>query len=210
MELSLSAIKLIVEKVKKGGKGRRLFTDELKKTIINFHYSSGMSIWKLSFHLDIPNPMLYEWKKVYGEGQTAFLHGRTMRNDVKTRCLAVKEVLDNNIEIETVANIYGVSPQTIKTWVTKHQNDYSHLIHSPDGIPYLVKEKKMVYGRENINKIRALLQGQADQLMCLIDTMHMSGAQAEAMKKCAEATLERETELAIAANLLSESGIDIK
>lgn len=210
MELSLNAIKAIIEKLPRGTAGRRLFNDEIKKIIIEFHYRTGTSMRQIGAVLDIHQMQICGWKKRMGAGQTAFIHGRAMRHDVRTKCIAVKEIIEDNLKIETAANIYGVSVQSINTWLSKYREDYAHLVESPDGIPYLIKEKKMVYGRENINKIRALLQGQADQLMCLIDTMHMSGAQAEAMKKCAEATLAREAELTQAAELLSKNGIDIQ
>jgi hypothetical protein len=82
-------------------------------------------------------------------------------------------------------------------------------IDAPDGIPYIIDEKKIVYGDDNVKRIRQVLQEQHKHLMCLIDTMHMSGSQAEAMKECAKETLAKEKILIEAANLLSLNGINI-
>ena len=208
-KITIEEIRKEINQMKSTANGR-IYSEQFKKMIIKFHYSSGMTITSVATKTGLSTSLVNGWKRLYGYDHTAFTHGTKMRNDVRTKCLAVKEVIENNLKIETAANIYGVSVQSIKHWLGKYRDEYLSLIDSPDGIPYIIKEKKMVYGRENINKIRALLQGQADQLMCLIGTMHMSGAQAEAMKKCAEATLARETELTQAADLLSENGIEIQ
>lgn len=210
MTLSINAIKQLISKVKTRQDGRREFPDDLKKMIVQFHYKSGMALTTLALETTIAKEVLSKWKRTYGVDQTAFLHGTKMRNDVRTRCLAVREVLEYNQEPDKVATTYGVTLQSINTWINKYRDEYTMLIDSPDGIPYLIKEKKMVYGKTNIDKIRSLLQSQAQQLLCMIDTMHMSGAQAEAMKKCAEETLNKEAALVEAATILAENGLDIK
>jgi len=209
-KVTIERIKLAIKTTKVLSDGKRMFEADTKKMVIQFHYQSGMSIPRLAQEIDINNENIYAWKRIYGIDQTAFVHGTMIRNDVRTKALAVREVIEGGKESQEIAIKYGVSTQSVNTWIRKYELNYKSLIDAPDGIPYIIKDKKMVFGKSNIDKIRAILNKQANELMCLIETMHMSGAQAEAMKKCAEETLKKEDELAEAANLLSDNGIELK
>ena len=185
------------------------YSEEFKKKVIQFHYDNGVSINVMSQALKIGNDVLSKWKRRLGTEQTAFVHGKTMRHDVRTKALAVRELLEDNVHIKDLAAKYACSKSAIYLWSEKYQHNYKQLIDAPDGIPYLVAEKKMVYGNDNIAKIRQVLREQYQTLMCMIDTMHMTGDQADLMKKCAEESLKKEEALVKAVSVLEENGIDI-
>jgi transposase-like protein len=188
----------------------RSYPSELKQTIIDFHYDQGISLHQLGDHIDVDVSNLARWKRILGGQKTAYVNGKGLRYDVRTKALAVRDYVEKNILVQDIAREYECSNATVYTWINKYSDKYLEYVDAPDGIPYIVNEKKIVYGDDNVKRIRAVLQEQNRQLMCLIDTMHMSGAQAEAMKLCAKETLAKEKVLIEAANLLSSNGIDIK
>lgn len=208
-KVTLETIKKLVDDLPSNTNGR-IYTEAIKKTVVKFHYSSGMTVAKISQATGLSHKIIGTWKRYLGTDQTAFIHGTKMRADVRTKALAVREILILGNGIDITANKYNISVQTLNTWVLKYKDNYEDLLDAPDGIPYIVKQNKMVYGKTNIDKIRALLTAQAEQLMSLIDTMHMTGEQAEAMKKCADETIKKEASLAEAADLLAKQGIELK
>lgn len=208
--LNISTIKTLHEKTKTSETGKKLYTDDFKQMVIKFHYQSGMHLQTIADKTEISMFNLPRWKRTYGTDQTAFIFGTKIRNDVRTKCLAVREAIEFNKDQIDLAIKYRVSVQSINTWINKYKDIYLTLIDAPDGIPYIVKEKKMVFGQSNIDKVRAMLNAQANELLSLIETMHMSGSQAEAMRKVAEETLAKEESLVEAVELLGNNGINIK
>lgn len=208
--LNINTIKTLHEKTKTSEAGKKVYTDDFKEMVIKFHYQSGMHLQTIADKTGINPFNLPRWKRVYGTDQTAFIFGTKIRNDVRTKCLAVREAIEFNVDPIDLATKYRVSVQSINAWINKYKDSYQNLIDAPDGIPYIIKEKKMVFGQSNIDKVRAMLNAQANELLALIETMHMSGAQADAMRKAAEETLNKEQSLVKAVELLENNGIDIK
>ena len=201
---------IAVRKTFKEENGRTQYTDQFKRMVISFHYQNGVSMQVIGKTLDIHENLISKWKRTFGHDQTAFVHGKTMRMDVRTKALAVQEHIIGKIKPAIIATKYNVSYSTMLNWINKYSENFQDLLDAPDGIPYIVKEKKMVYGKTNIDKIRDVLRQQAETLMALIDSMHMNEEQADHIRKAAEATMAKEKPLADAANLLEENGIDLK
>lgn len=208
-ETDIAKIKSFVKDIPEVN-GRRNFPETIKQEVIGLHYKSGMSFNQLENYLGITSSVMCKWKRRIGTEQTAFVHGKFIRHDVRTKALAVKDYIDNNISVSDLAKKFNCSPVTLYAWISKYGHNYSELIDAPDGIPYIVSENKMVYGDDNVAKIRQVLRDQYQTLMCMINSMHMTGDQAELMKMCAEESLKKEDALVKAASILEENGIDIK
>ena len=186
-----------------------MYSQDFKDKVIQFHYDTGVSLRIISTTLHLSYDSVAKWKRRTGTERTAYVHGKRMRYDIRTKALAVRDFIENNIQVPDIATEMNVSKGAVYLWIEKYQDNYNQLIDAPDGIPYIVAEKKMVYGNDNIEKIRNVLRQQYETLMCMIDTMHMTGDQADLMKKCAEESLKKEKELIEAVETLESNGIDL-
>jgi transposase-like protein len=207
-KITIEILKSIVNKLPYSFNGRN-YPMDLKQKIIDFHYDEGVTLSKLGVLINIDTGNLARWKRKLGGQKTAYVHGKRLRYDIRTKALAVRDYIENNVLVQDIAKEYECSTPTVYIWIHKYRDKYLEYIDAPDGIPYIIDEKKIVYGDDNVKRIRQVLQEQHKHLMCLIDTMHMSGSQAEAMKECAKETLAKEKILIEAANLLSLNGINI-
>lgn len=157
--------------------GRRLFDEATPIAIVSLHYKAGVSFTVLLREFSLSSDLLAGWKRKYGQDYTAYAHGKQLRYDVRTKCLAVKEMMETTIPVTTLATKYNVSAAQLYNWKSSYKTAYQTLIDTlPDGVPYLVKEEKMVFGKTNIEEVRKLLAAQSDALTLILNTMHMSGA----------------------------------
>ncbi len=136
-------------------------------------------------------------KKIFGKERTVFIHGETVRNDLRTKALAVQEVLEfGKSKVETALK-YGVADVTIGSWVKKMEHEYHDLLDSRDGIPYLVKEEKMVYGDDNITAILQLKEKHVAELSEVMELMHKNGFTKQTVNEAKKKKAEAEKDIAI-------------
>jgi len=128
----------------------KIFDEAVKKLMVQYHYESGRSISELANEFNLPYSQIAYWKNKYGFERTGFYVGERIINDVRTRCLAVKEYIENSEKPENLAQKYGVrSKYTIMNWVEKYIGTYQHYIDTmPDGVPWIANEERIVYGNE--------------------------------------------------------------
>ena len=105
-------------------------TSDLKEDIINFHYQSGMSITALSRNLKVNSNSLNAWKKLYGTDATGYRWGKTVRYDVRTKCLAIADEIDNGLSTIAIANKYNITRQQYSSWKHKYKDEYRQHIES--------------------------------------------------------------------------------
>ena len=131
---------------------RRVFDDEFKQLLIQYHYESNKTISELANEFGLDYAQIAYWKKQFGYEPQGFYVGERVLNDVRSRCLAVKEYVENNKEPDELATKYGVrSKYTIIKWVEKYLHTYQHFIDTlPDGVPWLANEERQVFGSERM------------------------------------------------------------
>lgn len=187
------------------------YSDEYKSSIVKFHYKSGMSITAISEALDIHISLLSKWKRKYGSERTAFVHGQSIRNDLRTKCLAVKELVENKrANKETLATKYNVSQQTIQAWYYKFKDNYNDLINTAiDGIPYLVQESKQIFGNKNIQDFFDKLQDEYEHIQALLTAQHLSKTEKEVLKDMQSRNRKAKSKVEKAVNDLQEAGVKL-
>jgi len=96
----------------------------------------------------IPVATLMYWKTKIGKDRTGIFIGSRVMNDVRTRCLAVKEILQDGKEAKDIYEKYGVKhPQTVNRWVERYADTYDYFIDTlPDGVPWIAHEDKLAIG----------------------------------------------------------------
>lgn len=187
------------------------YSNEYKSSIVKFHYKSGMSITAISEALDIHVSILSNWKRKYGSERTAFVHGQSIRNDLRTKCLAVKELVENKrANKETLATKYNVSQQTIQAWYYKFKDNYNDLIDTAiDGIPYLVQESKQIFGNKNIQDFFDKLQDEYEHIQALLTAQHLSKTEKEVLKDMQSRNRKAKSKVEKAVNDLQEAGVKL-
>lgn len=185
-DITLDDIKSKISKLKvtEGRSGdRRSFDKKLKQDIVKFHYKNGISGVSLSQLLEISPQQFGKWKKEYGSDQTAYIHGKGIRNDVRTKCLAVRSVIENGKDKDYIARKYNVTENTIRTWVITYEHTYLEYIESlPDGVKIIAKDNKMIYGEDNIKATLSLIMEQAEELQTVLNSMQKFGIKGTAIK----------------------------
>lgn len=188
--------------------GRRIFSDVFCKDMIAFHYTSGCSIEALHKEFKITSEILRSWKRKFGQDQTAYTFGKNVRFDVRTKYLAVKEMIESTIPVAHIAVKYRTTIVSLAKWKEQYGYRYQELIDVlPDGVPYLVKEEKQVFGKSNIDEVRKLLASQSDALALILNTMHLSGVDKKlvtSMKSKVDATA---SDIAKAEKTFRDAGI---
>ena len=151
-------------------------TKEFKHKVVAYHYKSGISITILARGICMAPSAMARWKKEHGTKKTGFIHGRTIRNDVRTKCLAVKDRLETDMTLQQIAMKYNTSTSTLFGWVSKYKYEYKEYIETiPDGVPYMVKKEKMVYGDANIEKMLHILNETNGAIETIMKNMHNLG-----------------------------------
>jgi transposase-like protein len=127
---------------------KKRYREDFKEAVIEFHYRTRTSLYEIAETLGVSPGTPMNWKLKYGKQMTAYWFGTGLRNDLRTRCLAVEEVI-NGVSIEHLAKKYGVRESTINKWVDRYYDTYSFYIdHLPDGVPFLMQH--LVVGNENV------------------------------------------------------------
>ncbi len=148
---------------------------KFKKEVIEFHYESGMFITTLSEMLNLHFTTVHGWKRIYGTGQTHARHGNTTRADLKTKALAVTDELDNGFTTIQIANKYNITRQQYGAWKVACQDRYEEFRELPDGVMWVTKPEKLVYGDKNIRAMRKLLENDLEKIKEAFKLMHKYG-----------------------------------
>ena len=117
------------------------FKPKFKKLLVKYMSEANMSRAEASEEFGLYPSLIMAWERKYGEAvlRTCYLHGERKINDVRTRSLAVKEHLEDGVDLDCLAQKYGVKQsQTVKNWVEKYKDNYKYYIRClPDGVPYI-------------------------------------------------------------------------
>lgn len=141
-----------------------LYTVEFKEHLIAQHYENNISLSKMARNLTISQSLLSKWKAQYGNERTGYDYGKSIRYDVRTKCLAVKDMVENGKTPYRISQEFKCSSNTSTGWYSKYKDTYTQYLDLPDGVPYIVAEHKHVYGNKNIDRILALLDKQEQEL----------------------------------------------
>lgn len=196
---------------KKGNRvdARKIYPIELKKDILSFHYESGRTVGSLALELNLAPQVINKWKRVHGIQRTGVIHGTTVRNDVRTKCLAVSKYFNNGHAVE-IAEEYGVHYATVLAWVKQYKDKYLEYIDLPDGVTVIAREEKHVYGNENIKQVEELLVENSRKLTELLLTMHLSNTEREMLNKLKEKNEKKQTKLETLKEFANDLGLKIK
>ena len=140
--------------------GKLLFDDEFKELIIEYHYETGQTLNHLAQEFEIPVQTLMYWKNQLGDKRTGIYIGARVMNDVRTRCLAVEEILEHGLKPKDIYQKYGVkSPVTVARWVERYKNVYGFMIASlPDGVPWIAHDEKLAIGSVYDREVATLFE----------------------------------------------------
>ena len=190
-KFTLAELKVRIDKAPFEEKGkrkskRRFFDKQLKLDILEFHYTTGRTMDSLSRELNIIPQVINKWKRVYGNQRTAVIHGKGIRNDVRTKALAVQTYIDGTMSAYNISVKYGVAQQTVHLWIRQYKDKYLEYIDLPDGVTVIAKEEKHVYGNKNIAEVEQLLAENHKKLVELINSQHFSDSEIKALKKMKE------------------------
>lgn len=163
-----------------------------KKHFLKVHYRTGISLLKIEKLVGIPSRVSYGWKREFGKDQTGFIYGHTVRNDVRTKALAVQEYIENKVQVKDLSNKYNVKAQTIYQWISIFKDNYKDWLNIPDGVATIINEDKLVYGSKNIQFVMQKLQDKNIDLKEILDKMHQYGISKEIIKEIEN--IKQETE----------------
>jgi len=156
------------------GKGTT-FSKSFRKAVVQYHYDSGISVENMAKSLNIHYTTVHKWKRLLGTGQTHMKHGKTTRADLKTKALAVTDELDNGMSTIAIANKYNITRQQYGSWKASVQGRYEEFRELPDGIMYVAKPEKLIFGDANIRAYRDLMKVQLEIREKLLSDMHKYG-----------------------------------
>ena len=153
----------------------RVYTEDFKKAVIEYHYLSGKKFMTISKEIGIHFSLVSKWKKKYGKERTGFAYGSGIRNDVRTKALCVKEFKEKSISKKDLAHAYNVGEGTIHAWIGRYGHNYEELLDTRDGVPYVVEEKDLIFGDKNIELVLELKEKHMTELNHIIEILHESG-----------------------------------
>jgi len=183
---TLEELKVRIAKIDTDTNQRRVIPDALKKDIVEYHYQTGKGTRRIQDELDIDNSALIRWKKLYGQQRTAFIHGNTVRNDIRTKCLAVQRHMENEEKVSDLAIEFGVATQTMYGWISRYKERYKEYLDLPDGVATIVKEERQVFGNKNIAEIETVLKENYKRLQEVLKSQHFGKTDLSALKKVQE------------------------
>jgi transposase-like protein len=195
--------------------GRTMYSHEFKSTVATMAYvDKDATIEEISeaigFEISSGRAMIYKWKSLLLPNlKTAYGYGKTVRFDVKTKCVAVKRYLEDKESAEKISDEHSITVATFGNWINDLKYKYNLLLDNgiPDGVPYLVKEEKLVYGDKNINELRVKLQ---EEKLAIANALLVAGLNSSE-KKMLKAIEKRQdvkiTELDKAVATLKKYGI---
>jgi len=138
---------------KKIQKIKELNTTQLRENnyeaILKIHFENNVTLKKLSKDCDISYEALTYAKRKARKDVTGFFFGKSIRYDVRSKVLAVKEVQAGALP-QDIAQKYNVSVATIYNWMRKYSKNQEELLDMPDGVPFIVDTENHIYGLRNI------------------------------------------------------------
>ena len=125
---------------------------QIKQEAIRLKYAFGFRATTMDDALGVTHGSTDTWTVRYKTARDAggSLYGDTVRYDLPTKGLVVKQLIEDGIAGHVLAEEYNVSNATIAGWKSKHRHDYELMINSPEGMMIRAKEEKMVIGLKNI------------------------------------------------------------
>ena len=172
---------------KRSAAGMTPYTVPFKEAVIAYHFNSGVVLREIANRLDIGEQIAYKWKRTYGKDMTGYIHGSRIRYDVRTKCLAIQDELEHGLSVIQIANKYKITRSQYYSWKTLFKDRYKdHVENMTDGVPYLVKTKKHVYGSKNIEIVQEVLNDEMKELQIVIVGLQKYGAgsvEMDAMQK---------------------------
>ena len=153
----------------------RIYTEDFKKAVIEYHYLSGKKFMTISKEIGIHFSLVSKWKKKYGKERTGFAYGSGIRNDVRTKALCVKEFKEKSISKKDLAHAYNVGEGTIHAWIGRYGHNYKELLDTRDGVPYIVDEKDLIFGDKNIERVLEAKEKHIGELRELLAIMKKTG-----------------------------------
>ena len=155
------------DKVKSSGPNgyRYLYGEKIKKIVIDYMVSEDISAVETARRIteagrNIEHSSISGWRRKSGQEITGFVYGATVRYDVSTKCRAVKDYLVNKYSVTDILIKYGMSNSTFWKWKKKFEHNFEEYVNMPEGVPYIVKEEKIVRGKNKIHDMITLLNKQ--------------------------------------------------
>ena len=165
------------KKFKKSAAGMTPYTTPFKEAVIAYHFSSGMVLREIAGKLNVGEQLAYRWKRTYGKDMTGYIHGSGVRYDVRTKCLAIQDELENGLGVIQIANKYKITRAQYYSWKSLFKDEYKvHIENMTDGVPYLVKTNKHVYGSKNIEIVQEVLNDEMKEIQLVITGLQKYGA----------------------------------
>ena len=194
LKFTIADLKLRIKNTTTSNGRGRIYEEDFKKDILSFHYSSGRSIHSIADELNLTNSMMRGWKRRYGKQRTAVIYGKGVRNDVRTKALAVQEHIQG-IESSKLAVKYGVTQSTIYLWINKYQDKYEEYLDLSDGIMTIASEEKQIFGDKNIEEVEQMLKDQNQALSTLLQNQHYTKAEVAILNKMKDKTSKSQADL---------------
>ena len=212
-KFTIKELKVRVNKAPFEAKGnrdtaRRMYPEQLKMDIIQYHFDSGRVMASIGNDLGIIPQVMNKWKRVLGKERTVVIHGRGVRNDVRTKAMAVKKFIDGKTAPE-LSKEYNVAPITIYGWVRQYSNKFEEYIDLPDGVTVIAKEEKHIYGNKNIQEVEELLRENHQKLTDLINSQHYTKAEMNTLVKMRDKTNKKQKEVEELKVMADKLNIDI-
>ncbi len=155
------------------------YSDEIKQRAVDLHFKLGTAVTRLSVELGLGISTLTRWMasmKCIDKGHaTGQMHGTTVRYDIPTKCLIVKQHIEDGVEIHKLAVKYNVSQAAISTWKTTYKDLYEVYIDLPPGTMIIGKESKRISGLNNILIVMERLEADREAIKQMIELMHNNG-----------------------------------
>ena len=186
----IESLRKIIAKYKKERGNQARIPINVIKEALDIHYTYSLSMSKLANGIGVADVTVGYWKRKHGSQQTGVIYGTTTRNDIRTKCIAVKEYVELNVSKEHLAERYHVGKSTISSWINRYKDEYEKWIDAPDGITVVAKEDRLIYGDRNIKEVREFMMLQNDELRDMVQNMQKYGIMANAIlqakKRCVE------------------------
>ncbi len=189
------------------------YTAAFKEKIVAFIYQENMQVSVLSKlltgHASNFAKTLQTWLRRHGGDVSGFIHGKTVRLDVRSKCLIVKEYLEEGLDANRLSVRHKIPASTIFSWIQKYKDTYEEYVTLPAGVPYIVKEEKQVFGRQNIQQVREALIKTREQLTKACESDKYSESFKVAIDAECQVLSDKEEALTLAVQVLQENGIQL-
>lgn len=152
----------------------------------------GMSQTFIAKQCGITQGTVSRWvKNTKQDIKVGFRYGRTIRYDVRTKCIAIKEYVENQVSIDDLAETYNVSGKTIYNWIKKFGTSYVNYLDAPSGIATLAHEDRLIYGEEAIETVRECLNEELSDLTNIMIKIQEYGLSDNEVKSKVKALRQR-------------------